>query len=203
MVQTEFAHGVRNDTGKLGHTLLVRRMRQNNQPVTALRVDAPSLPPLAAGIASTGRARSLGVRAAWLEVTLDGEVGWLPLLNLLYVGGTEDATERFVDLIGRVPIAPSMLELGQLVGESIAPTDFEVPTRIVAATEPFEGATGEVTIDVLDLADDSVGGQRLHIVGRALLDAETTGSAPAGYELVMVEATALCRRGPAADGLCP
>ena len=165
-----------------------------------------SLPPLASGIVSTGQARILGVRDVWLEVTASGTSGWVPLLNVLYVGGSRDSTAEFVDRLGGAPTAPSMLELGRIVAESIASTDSDIPSRIVVVVAPTDGATGEVTYDVVDFPDDSIGGARLRIVGRQVqapgdsLPPTRLRSATA-YELVSVETTALCLRGTS-DGIC-
>lgn len=169
------------------------------QPVVA------SLPPLATGIVSTGRAQSLGVRDGWLEVTAAGATGWAPLLNLFHIGGTTDATSRIVTLLGGTPTAPTMLELGRTVADAIASTDPEVTSRVVVVVAPTDGPTGEVTYDVVDFPDDSVAGARLRVTGRQVPAGDLPGTAFASvmvYELVSVESTALCYRGATTDGLC-
>jgi hypothetical protein len=189
------AVGVRFD-----ETLALHVLPGTSEPVVA------TLPPLATGIVTTGRARLLDIGDAWLEVTASGSTGWAPMPNLLYVGGRpRDATARFESLLGGTSRAPTMLALGRIVAEATASDDPEVRSRVVPVVAPTDGPLGEVTYDVVGFADDSIGGVRLLVTGRRLLDDElppTRFAATTVYELVSVESTALCLRGATADGLC-
>jgi hypothetical protein len=180
-------------------TLDLRALPGSGEPVVL------SLPPLTTGIVSTGRAQSLGVDDGWLEVDVSGTTGWAPLANLLHIGGTEDATARFVTLLGGTPTAPSLLELGRLIADEVASDDPEVTSRVVVAVAPTDGTTGEVTYDVVDLPDDSVGGARLTVTGRQVPTGSlppTGFASPVEYELVSVDSTVLCYRGVTSEGLC-
>ena len=76
---------------------------------------------------------------------------------------------------------------------------------MTVAVAPSEGGdVGEVTYDVIGLADDSVAGVRLHVFG-APTDADLPRSAllqASSFTLKTVETTALCGRGVTLDGLC-
>ena len=139
---------------------------------------------------ATGTARDLG-RAIWFEHDTGDAVGWSNLSFAAYAGGTDDATEEVVSLLGEIPIAESMGALGLIVAGSLASS--EPASRIVMSVAPTQGELGEVTYDVIGLGDDSVYGYRLHIFGEEVTD---------GFALNTVERTALCSRGVDADGLC-
>lgn len=139
---------------------------------------------------ATGTARDLG-RAIWFEHDTGDAVGWSNLSFAAYAGGTDDATEEVVSLLGEIPIAESMGALGLIVAGSLASS--EPASRIVMSVAPTQGELGEVTYDVIGLGDDSVYGYRLHIFGEEVTD---------GFSLNTVERTALCSRGVDADGLC-
>ncbi len=138
----------------------------------------------------TGTARDLG-RAIWFEHDTGDAVGWSNLSFAAYAGGTDDATEEVVSVLGEIPIAESMGALGLIVAMSLATS--EPASRIVMSVAPTQGDLGEVTYDVIGLGDDSVYGYRLHIFGEEVID---------GFSLDTVERTALCSRGVDADGLC-
>ena len=139
---------------------------------------------------ATGTARDLG-RAIWFQHDTGDAVGWSNLSFAAYAGGTDDATEEVVSLLGEIPIAESMGALGLIVARSLASS--EPASRIVMSVAPTQGELGEVTYDVIGLGDDSVYGYRLHIFGEEVTD---------GFSLNTVERTALCSRGVDADGLC-
>jgi hypothetical protein len=86
-----------------------------------------------------------------------------------------------------------MEQLGQIVAASQASTD-DPESRITLTVAPTVGDLGEVTFDVVGLADDSVLGVRLHVFGDP--------SGGAGFVLDTVELTVLCGRGGGGDGLC-
>jgi hypothetical protein len=71
----------------------------------------------------------------------------------------------------------------------------EPTARIVVVDGPTVGDLGEITVDVIGLGDDAQGGERLKIF------AEPRPATPR-FTVRTVEATALCSRAVAPDGLC-
>ncbi len=142
---------------------------------------------------ATGNNRMLSNQSLWFEVETAGVTGWGGAAFLLGLGSTDDITARVISMLGSRPSALNMTALGRIVAKSQASRD--VPSRIIMVVAPTVGALGEVTYDVLGLADDSIGGLRLHVFGQP-----TAG----GFRLKSVEATSLCRRGFGPPGeLCP
>jgi hypothetical protein len=136
---------------------------------------------------ATGRTRHIS-GAFWHEIAADGETGWVNMRFLAYLGGVDDATSQIVaELDGEIPRAETMLDLGRLVAQAY-PRDEAVEPRITMTVAPTVGDLGEVTFDVIGLADDSVVGVRLHVFGQPTEGGE-------GFALRTVERTALCGRG--------
>ncbi len=134
---------------------------------------------------ATGRARALS-RSIWYEVsTRNGTKAWASARYLAIPGSTEDMTASYLAQHPR-PAASSMVDLGRQVALDFAGD--EPGTRIAMSVGPTVGDLGEVTYDVVGLADDSVAGLRLHIF------AEPHDSGH-GFELRSIEATIFCRRG--------
>jgi hypothetical protein len=162
-----------------------------------------TLEPLADDAIATGRAQ-LFAQAVWFEVTANGATGWANAAFLAYIGATTDTTAAIVAELGGVPTAASMLELGGIVAANEASVDDPV-SRVTVSVAPSEGGdVGEVTYDVIGLADDSVAGVRLHVFG-APTDADLPRSAllqASSFTLKTVETTALCGRGVTLDGFC-
>ena len=155
-------------------------------------------------VVATGEARMLPSDGLWFEITTAGTTGWANARSLLYIGATSDVTAQVEANIGRRPTAPTMLELGRIVADSVASTG-EVTSRVVVVVEPTIGNSGEVTYDVIGFPDDSVFGARLRIAGQQIEGGNLPPTAlrrSLVYELVSVESTALCGRGVTADGLC-
>lgn len=169
--------GVQYDTA-----LQLRSSPGADQPVVA------SPRPLADDLVATGRARQLD-SSIWYEVTTGGVTGWADSSNLAYLGETYDATERIVATLGGPPTADSMLELGRVVAMAMASTENPVSRVTVAVAPTTSGNLAEVTYDVVGFPDDSVGGERLHVIA-------TPGDR---FTLKTVEATTLCRRGVSND----
>jgi hypothetical protein len=88
-----------------------------------------------------------------------------------------------------------MVAMGEAVAAARAPADEGPRPTVTVVDGPTVGDLGEVTVDVLGLADDSLRGERLHVFA-------TPDPAGEGFGLKTVEATALCARGVTADGLC-
>lgn len=128
----------------------------------------------------------------WLRLDVDGTTGWANYRFLSIPGQTDDITSQIRDAWGGDEPAPeTMEELGLLVAETRASQDGP-ESRIVIVVEATVGDLGEITIDVLDLGDDSVAGERLVVFGEPI---------DGGFMLRTVERTILCDRG-VDDGLC-
>ena len=155
-------------------------------------------------VIATGRARIIPSGGLWYEITAAGTTGWADGTSLLYLGATRDATAQVEANIGTTPTAPTMLELGRIVADSIASTG-EVTSRVVVVVAPTSATTSEVTYDVVGFPDDSIYGARLQITGQQVEGADLPPTAfrrALVYELVSVKSTALCGRGVTPDGLC-
>lgn len=130
--------------------------------------------------------------AFWIKVDYEGTVGWVHMSYIGYEGLTDDMTSAVVDELGEYPTAETMIELGQIVAESLASE--EPRSDIVLVVDETVGDLGEVTYDVIGLGDDAVRGLRVHVFGQPVSD---------GFSLKSVEVTSLCGRGVTAEGLCP
>lgn len=111
-----------------------------------------------------------------------------------FVGGTDDITWRVVEVLGSIPSAESMTALGHLVASALVPDEGEGAPQISVVEGPVVGDLGEITLDAVGLADDSVLGYRLRIFAHL-------PEADGGFTLKTVERTLLCRRGVSGD-LC-
>ena len=151
-------------------------------------------------ILATGRTRKLP-DTVWYEVHVAGLIGWVNDAHLAPIGATHDVTAEIIDILDRTPVADTLTELAWTVGSAMA--SVEPPSRLVVVTEPilFEGL-GEVTVDVLNVGDDSVLGFRLYMV--AVAGGDRMSDDPGPFTLRRVERTVLCysHRGVTADGLC-
>ncbi len=148
-----------------------------------------TLAPIATADA-TGNNRLLDT-SIWYEIDTDGTTGWANSAFLLGLGSTDDITSRLISQLGSRPRAETTLDLGRIVADSQASTDLE--SDIIVVVAPTVADLGEVTYDVIGLADDSVGGVRLHVFGQP----ESSGE---GFSLKSVEATSLCSRSFGAPG---
>ncbi len=169
--------GVRHDD-----VLNVRRAPGIDQEIV-VRADN-----LANDLLASGRARIL-TRSIWWEITTaDGAVGWVNASFTARNGPTFDLTSEVVDLIGSIPTAGTMLDLGLVVANSVnfaAHTDPDLPMRIVLVVPPSVGDLGEVTYDAVGLADDTTMARRLHVFGQPLDSGD-------GFSLTKVEGTEMC-----------
>lgn len=128
----------------------------------------------------------------WLRLDVNGTTGWANYRFLSLPGQTDDITSQVRDAWGGDEPAPeTMEELAQLVAETRAAQDGP-ESRIVIVVEATVGDLGEITVDVLDLGDDAVAGERLVVFGEPI---------DGGFMLRTVERTILCDRG-VDDGLC-
>ena len=134
---------------------------------------------------ATGKARTLS-RSIWYEVsTRGGTKGWVSARYLAIPGSVDDVTAAYLADHPR-RAAATMTELGALVASDFLPA--EQGSYIVMSVGPTVGDLGEVTYDVVGLADDSVRSLRLHIF------AEPHDSGD-GFVLRTIEAQTFCIRG--------
>jgi hypothetical protein len=158
------------------------------------------LAPVAEDFVATGRARML-TQAIWWEVTTaDDTVGWVSARFTARRGPTFDVTSEVIAELGGAPSAETMLELGEIVADALKSVDPEVAPVIVPVVAPSVGDLGEVTYDVVGLADDSTRALRVHVFGQPDDGGER-------FTLKSAEATDMCDsvRGGAGtfDGPCP
>lgn len=151
------------------------------------------LDPLATDIVATGHNRSLGNDGFWSQITVDGRTGWVNTAFVLQLGQVNDITSTLFPTPADRPGAETMLELGNTVGGMRASE--EPRSRIVVVDGPTVGDLGEITVDVIGLGDDAVGGERLHVFANPDASGE-------GFVVRTVEATTLCSRGVDPEGLC-
>lgn len=152
------------------------------------------LSPTEDAMVAQGATRIINDRSYWYEVEVDGTTGWVSAGFVAYLGPVTDITSKVVADLGSRPTATTMEELGRIVASSQrVPTDngYSDLSMVVAPDET--GDLGEVTWEVLGLADDSVWGLRLHVFGTPVAG---------GFSLKSVEQTDLCLRGGSPDGPC-
>jgi hypothetical protein len=147
------------------------------------------LRPTATGVA-TGHNRSVADGGVWSEITVDGRTGWANSRYLLQPGEVNDITAVLYPTPASRPRADTLPDLGRMVARE---RDGDDNAPIVIVDGPTEGDVGEVTVDLVESGDDSVGGERLKVF------AERDRG---GYRLRSVEATTFCRRGVTAERLC-
>ena len=155
---------------------------------------------LTKGVVATGNTRKLPT-TVWYEFQFGDMVGWASSAYLAPLGFTDDATSAIVAILGETPVADTLLELGLRVANVMASD--EPPSSIVVSAAPsvFE-ALGEMTVDVVNIGDDSVLGFRLHIFAQPAED--WTQDDPGPFTLKSVESTLMCHssRGVSEEGLC-
>lgn len=153
-----------------------------------------------AGIIAVGNTRALPT-TVWHEVRAGSVNGWASGAYLSPLGSTHDVTQRVVEAISETPEAATLTDIGQAIAYLFA-SDGEVQSRITISSEPVVDENfGELTMDVVGLADDSLRGYRLFITVHA---AQNNGYGTGPYTLLNVRATTLCdsHRGVTAEGLC-
>lgn len=144
-----------------------------------------ALDPLAVDVIALGNTRALP-RSMWIEIEADGVIGWANASFFGYIGQTIDATAAIVDVLGEMPWAPTMEDLGMVVAGSLVADG--PPSGIIMSVAPTFGDLAEVTFDVIGIQDDSVRGFRVHVFA-------TPDEGGEGFVLKSVEQTVLCGRG--------
>lgn len=148
------------------------------------------IPPLYDALIALGETRQLP-GSMWIAVDFDGAEGWANLRFIAYLGDTTDATAEIVENLGEAPAAETMLDLGQIVAQSLASD--EPASDIVLTVAPVVEDLGEVIYDVIGLGDDAVRGLRVHVFGQP---------GDESFTLHSVEITTLCGRGVTEDRAC-
>ncbi len=151
------------------------------------------LQPTATNATATGHNRSLPDAGFWSEIVVEGQAGWANTSFLLQPGEVNDVTTALYPTPADRPTEKTMLELGRAVARVRAADDPEANTVVVDG--PTVGDVGEITMDIVGVGDDSVGGERLKIFAEP-------GSRGASFTVRSVEATTFCRRGVTQDRLC-
>lgn len=149
------------------------------------------IPPTFDDLVAEGNTRQLPA-SFWIEVDYEGTLGWVSLSFIGYEGDTTDETSTVISELGDTPVESTMTALGERVASVFASNE-EPVSDIVQVTSATTADLGEVTYDVVGLADDAVRGVRIHVFAQ-----QDSG----GYALKSVEVTTLCGRGVDEDRLC-
>jgi hypothetical protein len=165
-----------------GHTLALRVRPGIDQPT------AVALPSLTNGLVATGRARNLP-GSIWYELRYGAQTGWSSAQYLAWLADATDVTAAVVAELKKYPQAGTMLDLGRVVVKAKSGAG---GGDVIVSAAPSSTDVGEITLDVSTVGDDSVAGQRLHIVGTPVDGA---------FVLKFAERTLLCSRGVSA-GRC-
>ncbi len=151
-----------------------------------------TLDPLSDGEAiATGTNRQLDSGAIWAELEIGDVTGWANTAFLLQSGVVDDVTTTLYPAPADRPTAETLDDLAQTVGGEVASD--QPPSDITIVDGPTVGDLGEVTVDVIGLGDDAVGGLRLHVFAE---------EGPDGFTVRTIEQTTMCSRGVTDDGLC-
>ncbi len=150
------------------------------------------LPNLADNVEGTGQGRLLP-NSIWWRIRWGDVEGWVGSSFMARIGTTTDVTVEVMNLAGGSLEAETMLDLGTLVAGLLDSDD--PASRVVVSVAPTIGDLGEITMDIIGLGDDALGGLRVTVFGQPNESGE-------GFTLRTVESTALCSRGVTPDGLC-
>lgn len=137
--------------------------------------------------------------AIWWKVTVDGTEAWASQRFLAAPGLNDNVFDEVAEGLG-VLKAETLESLAQAVAET-RPAGGPTP-RVVIVSEPlvFPGSGATVTIDLLDLGDDALVGERLRIT-TALIMSDGDEPTVEAFVLTDVTRTILCGRG-VQEGLC-
>lgn len=157
---------------------------------------AYTLAPTVQDSTATGVNRQLDGGQIWAEIVHDGRTGWANTSFLLQPGQVTDETAALYPTPADRPSAETLMQLAQLVADRV---DAEEPaSEVVVIDGPNVGDSdelSEVTVDVIGLADDALGGLRLHLFAEEDAGGES-------FTLRTVEQQLLCLRGVTAEGSC-
>lgn len=137
--------------------------------------------------------------AIWWKVTVDGTEAWASQRFLAAPGLNDNVFDEVAEGLG-VLKAETLESLAQAVADT-RPAGGPTP-RVVIVSEPlvFPGSGATVTIDLLDLGDDALVGERLRIT-TALIMSDGDEPTVEAFVLIDVTRTILCGRG-VQEGLC-
>lgn len=156
----------------------------------ATRPILDEIPPTEMGLVALGETRTVP-GAFWIKVRYEGTEGWVHLGYVAYAGDVDDQTAYVVDTLHGYPTAATMAELGEIIAATFESDDVE--SKVVQVNPVTVGDLAEVTFDVIGLADDAVGGVRLHVFAEKVSD---------GFNFKAVEVMLICSRGVDDDGAC-
>lgn len=150
------------------------------------------LSPLETEVIATGHNRQID-DSIWAEVDTNGDRGWANVAYLLHLGTTDDITDQLSDPSGELPAGETMVDVAEAV--AAVRTSTEHPSRVAIIEDPEVGELGSITVDVIGMGDDSLGGERLHILAEPVPEGEA-------FVVQSVQRLSLCSRGVTDDGLC-
>lgn len=145
---------------------------------------------------ATGVNRQLDSGQIWAQVEQDGSSGWANTAFLLQPGQVTDETAALYPTPADLPSAETLTQLATAVADQISSD--EPPSEVTVVEGPTvgdESSLSEVTVDVIGLGDDALGGYRLHLFAEEDAGGES-------FTLRTVEQQLLCLRGVTADNLC-
>ncbi len=137
----------------------------------------------------------------WWKVAIDGQEAWA---NQRFLGSPIAGVERFPQVSSELASVEfeTLADAAQAVAATRAST--EPKSRVVLASEPllFEEG-GRAIVDVLDLGDDAVKGERLDITVETIYDESGPEGAQdvLGVRVTSVRIIPICGRG-VSGGLC-
>lgn len=144
-------------------------------------------------VVSSGEGRLLA-SSVWWKVTVGGQPAWA---NFRFLGMLGVTDEVFDELDAALPSTSA--PTAEALIEAIAASRADGPEPFVELVTPVEGldaAGAQVTIDVLDLGDDAVKGERLVLTFELVfVDPDADQPEVEAYELVGAQRTVICGRG--------
>lgn len=139
----------------------------------------------------------------WWLVEIDGQTAWANQAYLAGAGNTFDATSEALADLGSAGFE-TLVDAGETVSRQRVFDDGPEPQFAQVNEAVLHENGGMLIVDVLNLGDDSVKGERLFITVEPIFD-EDSGDEGAqnviGVRVISVEIMPLCGRG-VSEGLC-
>lgn len=132
---------------------------------------------------ATGRNRSVE-SGVWAEIRMGGVVGWANTAFLMQTGAVNDDTANLFGAEPENPSGSSPETLARRVAAAYA--SLQPDSTVTVIDGPRHGDLSTVTVDVIGLGDDSIGGYRVQVF------METDDAL---FRVRTVETTTLCTRG--------
>ena len=138
----------------------------------------------------------------WWKVNVAGTEAWA---NQAFLGSLGSSINGYDQLSAELDVFEyETIEAAALAVAALRSSE-DPESRVVLASEPLAFETGGfVVVDVLDLGDDSVKGERIRVDVQTVFDEESgeEGAQDVDYfRIVDIELTPICGRG-VSDGLC-